>query len=881
MCYITTNQKCYRGEFMYIRKQMQKLFSLQKNKSIVFCLLFYGMNLLLLQGSEPDLAAGDNAFTAKDYAVAASFYTSCLNKLKKLSAPPEKLREVYERLMDSLLFGGLSIDAEKYLKEYKKSFPNANTISVDMWQGEIFVQKGLFVNALPLYEKLISALHNRDPRKLRALSAYARTLEHLKRYPDAAKVYAMLREQAGDSFMGRKALLYQTLAAIHAKDHLQAEKLIAQIKPLPEHDDVYGLLILYHSFWKNGLAESKNAFLKFLAQKNKIPSARKGTLPATESDPLLYLVASTYGDAFAKEKASVEAAASYRLAYQAASNNKELFQTLSRLIKTVETAGDYRKAASLARKQVEFFRHPLVNAQARLRIAHILEKDKQDTEAEKLYESIFHDLNATKEQKKESCKKYLFLKIRNKKSAEGIAFLRKTFQNKNVEINREMLIADTLAEAGLYQESIAVYDSLGTSAATSTTAAEAFYKALLLALETKQKDSVESLYKKFLAHSPSAPQLKQELPFLSGIKKRMEGKKKQAGKFFAEYIALRPAPLLKNLPEALREYAMLSLEEKEYKTAAYCLKRLQKEFPGDPASPLAIYWLVHLYFLQNDELAAEQSAWQLAEKYPDSPLVPEALLRLCRHYTENGEINKSASALKRLTRLPSAAKAGDLLKGKILLEQSRIAIRQGEKTTALEYLQQVVKKIFSGPVYQKAGCRMGELLYEMGMIEEAVEAYSKASVATGSDPLLTFAAQGALGNILLSARSQDQDCLKQALACFQAIAGESSAPDEFKAEAIYKAGRCHELLGEKAEAENLYKQLLYSYPAGSILKNPAISLWCVKAAEYLIDSAAKTPVLSAFENARNALHYLHNAGLISQQDARNRFNALKQMKFNP
>ncbi|MBR2365045.1 MAG: tetratricopeptide repeat protein [Lentisphaeria bacterium] len=866
---------------MHIRSSLQAFFNFQKRTFALFCVLLPGILIFSLYGEEPDLTAGDNAFAAKDYAVAASFYTRYLNKLKAIDADKNKLREAYERLMDSLLFGELTANAEKYLEEYKKLFPDAKELSVDMWQGELLLQKGYLTEALPVYEKILSSLHGRDPRRLRALSAYARTLESLSRYQEASKAYHMLREQAGNTPMGENAFLRETLTAIHAKDFLRAEQLTAEAETFRDNGRTHTLLQACLLLKKEGLAAGKPLWEKLLSESSRMPAGKETAdpLPENRKDFLLYLVASLYGDAFFNEKDLPSAAAAYRLAYHAAGSNKELFQTLSRLIRTISSSGNGKEAADLAEKQVEYFRHPLVNNAAKLRIAEILKKNGRNDSAVKLYSSVFHDFNATQEQCGTSCRNYLLIMLREKKTRQALTVLREFFKQKNRQQEGELLIAETLAESGHFKESLSIYETLGDT--VPSLAPEAFYKALRIAIHTRENSKVAELYEKLMLSRPTSGGILRELPFLEGMKNMLSGKKEEAEKLFAKYIHTKPAAQLQDLLEALKACSMLSLEKKDYKKAVYCLHRLVKEFPGHSTAPLAAYWLMHLYFLQNDELSAEQTAWFLAGKYPASDLVPEALLRLCRHYTENGAYNKASAVLDRLMKMPSSAKGGKMLEGKVLYERSRIAAAQGRTDEALELLQKTVKITSQGPVYQEAGCKMGELLYKMGRIDEALEAYTKASVAAGSDPLLTFAAQGALGNILLSARSQDQESLKQALACFQTIAGENTAPEEFRAEAAYKAGRCHELLGEKDEAENLYKQLLYSCPAKKAMKNPAVSIWCVKAAECLIDSAAKTPVLSAFENARNALRYLYDAGLISRKDAQNRFNTLKQMKFNP
>ena len=138
---------------MHIRSSLQAFFNFQKRTFALFCVLLPGILIFSLYGEEPDLTAGDNAFAAKDYAVAASFYTRYLNKLKAIDADKNKLREAYERLMDSLLFGELTANAEKYLEEYKKLFPDAKELSVICGRGNFFCRKGILRKLFPFMKR--------------------------------------------------------------------------------------------------------------------------------------------------------------------------------------------------------------------------------------------------------------------------------------------------------------------------------------------------------------------------------------------------------------------------------------------------------------------------------------------------------------------------------------------------------------------------------------------------------------------------------------------------------------------------------------------------------------------------------------------------------
>ena len=99
--------------------------------------------------------------------------------------------------------------------------------------------------------------------------------------------------------------------------------------------------------------------------------------------------------------------------------------------------------------------------------------------------------------------------------------------------------------------------------------------------------------------------------------------------------------------------------------------------------------------------------------------------------------------------------------------------------------------------------------------------------------------------------------------------------------ATYKIGRCVGKLENEEAAADYYKQLLYKLPASEAELRPVETVWCVKAAEALIDIAAGQPLRSTVEDARFALHWLLDAKLIDRKTAEERFEKLKRQKFNP
>ncbi len=132
----------------------------------------------VMESESRDKKAGDRAFAAKDYAVAASFYGKYLEDARKAGSL-ENTRDAYERLLDALVLGRMPDLAEKTLQDYETAFPGANPLSLSMWRGDILSQRGRYAEAQKIYERILPALASKDPRRMRTLFSYGFVLERL------------------------------------------------------------------------------------------------------------------------------------------------------------------------------------------------------------------------------------------------------------------------------------------------------------------------------------------------------------------------------------------------------------------------------------------------------------------------------------------------------------------------------------------------------------------------------------------------------------------------------------------------------------------------------------------------------------------------------
>ena len=399
----------------------------------------------VMESESRDKKAGDRAFAAKDYAVAASFYGKYLEDARKAGSL-ENTRDAYERLLDALVLGRMPDLAEKTLQDYETAFPGANPLSLSMWRGDILSQRGRYAEAQKIYERILPALASKDPRRMRTLFSYGFVLERLKAYKSAAKVYNILYQQIGASALGKLAFERCVLCTAAAGEPRQALDLLLSYPPNSDSKDfaAYRLLNAYILLKAEGVDAASGAWQALLRD-------LKG-----EREPLTYLIASSYGDAFAVTKNYALALDSYRAAFNAAAGKQEAFDTLDRIIQVFSRIGDRQKAAALAVKQLELFKNSLVSTDTKLNTARLLEESGNTEGALQLYESVYSNINSSPEKKREALRRYGMLQGAGNRFREAEKLIRSYYRGA-AEADGEFLIGEVLVAHGKVDRYIAVY----------------------------------------------------------------------------------------------------------------------------------------------------------------------------------------------------------------------------------------------------------------------------------------------------------------------------------------------------------------------------------------------------------------------------------------
>ena len=279
-------------------------------------------------------------------------------------------------------------------------------------------------------------------------------------------------------------------------------------------------------------------------------------------------------------------------------------------------------------------------------------------------------------------------------------------------------------------------------------------------------------------------------------------------------------------------------------------------------------------------LAAERETWRLVKQYPASEYALDAQFRLAAHYAEGGAKDKADSELKKLagnSRFPA-------VQARALYVMALQACRSGERKTALRLLNTLYNKFPGSAILPEAYYLHGDILRMESDFKSAVQFYRKVTELRPNSALAA-SAYGSIGDSLLAIASPDpvssKNELNSAIQAYRSMLDQRDCPPAFSAMGTFRTGRCLLLLDQRDPASEQFRQLLYKNPAAGVKSHPVEMVWCVRAAEALIDIAARHPVRSTLEHARMALHWLADAGLIPLAEASERFEQLKKAKFNP
>ncbi|MBO7147314.1 MAG: tetratricopeptide repeat protein [Lentisphaeria bacterium] len=812
--------------------------------------------------NNPDRLAGDKAVTAGDYAVAVSFFKNYLENARK-KQDRITLKDAYERLLDALTLADLPDMATEYLNTFVREFPDEkNTSLVQMWQADILTLKKQYRDAAEIYHQLSSKLKVQDVLYPRIRFSYATVLKKLRDNKGAVAIFESLWQKDPQSPIGALAFEQMILSLCELKEYARVMELLKQNPPATQKEITkIQLLTAYLALSEDGVDATSGTW-KHVMKK----------IPGQQPDPLAYLVASSYADAFLKQKNYSEALDTLRLAYTVSSNKEEQIETLDRIIAVIAAEGDKKKAAELTKNQLDFLMNPQIAAETKLKHAVLLRETGNIKEALELYKTVFSDLNklTTPETARiRALYDYALLKGLSGELTETEKVIRDYFRDDPEK--GEFLLGEILIKLQKPEKFIPLYESIATRWKKS--AERALITAAEAALDARKNNEVLRLIKK-LKELALTPASHAKLFYLEAAALFGKEKNLRIVTLYDEFLKLadKKDPLI---PKALYHSGLIEFTSRHFDSAEERFARLCQEYPEHELMQQAASWRIRIYYQLGKEKEAVQATRLLAEKFHDTPLTVDALFRLAKYYAENGKKLKAREELQRLTGTEHYPK----IRARALFELAYLDFQSGNTANAEKTVRQFIKDFPDNPLIAEVHYLQGDILRSRQKFPAAVKEYEMASkLRPGS--LLECSALGSIGDCLLakvSTISQDsQKEIQKAVDVYKQMMNLPVCPRDFKIMGLFNSGRAMEQLKQSEKAAVCYKQALYLLPPEEAVNYPSETEWCVRAAEALIELAKRKTVVQTVTDARTALLWLRDAKIIPHYLAVERFENLKK-----
>ncbi len=836
----------------------------------------------------PDRKSGDEAFRSGDYAVAASFYAKYRKNARK-KQDSSAGRDAFEREIDSLILAFLPDEAEKTLQDFEMEYPGVNSLSVSMWKADILLLRRKPSEAKVILERILPGFTSLDPRRIRVLSSLAFALELLHENAEAAKNYSFIYNTAGNSAIGHSAFERMILNQIASGDIPKAKEMLLSF-PAPEgkrDEEALKLLNLYLLLKEKGADSISSASLdgsggreegeegeeredENLLGKESSGEERKG------GKEFFFIVYSLIGDECSQDGADELALEAYRRAFDSAPLRKDAFDSLDRILALLDRKTDNPgQAADLAMKQYELFQGAYATAETKLRAARLLANAGREAPALDLYRAVFSDHSNSVSLRKKALNEALSVLSEKGHFSEAASLVREYFRTtKDSGGEAVFLLAELLLREGLYADAAAAYRK--TAEMFPAFRDRALYQSAYSSFQGKDWDQAMKTISELLSDPKASDSLKKDALYLRALTHASAGRRKEAALDYSAYVDWKSGDADKTV-NALYEAGRIFFEERDFASAERFFARLVKEYPDHILSPCAHFWLIHVCYVQGKELEAERQTWLLSEKYPDSEYALRALFRLASHYAESGAGEKALGTLS------SLAKRGEFpeIQAKALYEKALLAYHTENYQEAETLIGELEERFPSSSLIPEAYYLMGDLRRAVSDFENAVLYYEKAAKRRPSS-LLEYAALGAAGDVRFAMASKADDPSKYhaALSLYEILLSREDLPPRFRAMALYRKGRCLQLMNLDEEALTCYRELLYQLPPDEASRRPGERLWCVKAVENMVDIASQRPLSMNIESALTGLKWLSGAGIQDPGIVAERMKRIKRLRFS-
>lgn len=815
------------------------------------------------QGPEyPNKASGDNAMKARSYDTAASFYAAYRKEAEK-RRDAKAVRDAMECEIIAWILGARPTQAEISVAEYKKKYPKAEKLLIDLWTADILLLKHEPENAKTILLRINPQIPDNDPEKQHALAALATAYQMLKDYKMSARLYGELIQRSGDNAARRLFIERRILMLAESGELAETVELLKNLKMTDNIDqrsiDALRLLNIYLLLKNN--------------ESSGVREALKDAMEAetTGSDSFFFLVSSLIGDELFARKEYAPALNAYRLAYLYARTPYSSFDALTRMTAMLEKLEKKEDAAALALTQFDLFRHPAASVDIKLFAAKLFIETGSVKEAMTLFGQVFQNEKLTPEAR-EGIFRNIFAYLIDRKDFVNAEALAGLYFAAKPECGDAWLCRARIAERkGDAAGAVDFYCKA--AAAEKKYFLSATLRAVELSDRLKDYSRVIELAGGILAVEPENPVLFYRAAAYEALKKTFAARMD-----YHAYAALKNVPPQMRVRAMFREAALLFAESNfpDARKIFRAISRMDKDKVSAADAALAGYWSIYCSYRMQDSESAEQETLELVKRFPESGYAGNALLKLSDFYTNSGNPGKAGKLLDMMmtsTTMPAG------LRNSALYRKALLAYQQNDFAAASENLRYIFDSR-PGKEDEASACYLqADVLKAQNSFADAIGFYRRAA-ALQPGTRLAQAALGSEGDCLFAIASSESSTagFGNALKVYRRLLETEALLPEYELMTRYKTARCLQLLDSYREAALEYRKLIDGISPKRLEDGPEERFWMLKSLNELEWIALKNSDIELIEGTMDVIGRLSASGFLKPENARDRIRALRRHK---
>jgi TolA-binding protein len=726
-------------------------------------------------------------------------------------------------------------------------------------RAEVSLLEGDAAGAVKQLDELLRAMPAAGEVYYQALDLSGAAHARLREWDAAEKTYALLEFAARGTPLAGEAKGKKILAVVMSGGIAKARSMLGPDAAVPDrqriHDNLLYCIVLTR---EDKLAEARTLYRKLRPM-------------AGGPDALWHLAVRGMADAEQADGNVVEAVELLLDAAHFAVTEGDRQQAFRDAINGRVALDDRQGAAELSERFLRDYPEAADVALVRLQLARLYAGLKRVDEALQVFAQVQHADSVARGLRLQAAREAGALLIGNIRYEEAKPRFDFLAVNAEDEITRgEGLywLAELLFLQGRMAEASTAFQSVGKD--FPDWREKALFREIQARIQVKEYPAALAGLQVFIQQFRQSPLYPDALFHLARVRQLL-GEVGEAREGFAKFAAAFPDHAY--APRAWFEAGELSFGAGDFPGAADAYGSLMERYPRHALVVNALYRRVFARAAAGDEEGACSDTGILIRDHADTPYAVHARYWLADLFRNRRDYAAAESMLKDIAALPGRPAES----AQALYESAEVCFIADRPDDAIRHLDELNEKFPDAPVVSEGQLLRGNILMSRNEFQKAIPFFRKAAERRPGSPLET-AARGRLGDChySLAWESPDGSNTQAALALYRQVLAVPSLPPETREQALYKAARCEQDLGDRGAAVASYLEAVYSYEADADAGYRRDPVWFVKAALAAAQLYLDKDTPEAAETAISIYRRLVRLGIEPVADFRRKIEEIRQ-----